>query len=66
MCRAPIASTCLWHGYMYHHNINNQALLMRIEHMQEELTRLHKTIAEKDELIALLLSYPLITNFINP
>jgi hypothetical protein len=27
---------------------------MRIENMQEELTRLHKTIAEKDELIILL------------
>jgi transcriptional regulator with XRE-family HTH domain len=41
-------------SYMYSPNINTQALLIRIENLQEELTRLHKTIAEKDEIITLL------------
>jgi transcriptional regulator with XRE-family HTH domain len=35
--------------------INKQTLLaVRVENMQEELARLQKTIAEKDEIIALL------------
>jgi transcriptional regulator with XRE-family HTH domain len=41
-------------GYVYPSDINRQALLMRIESMQEEVTRLNKTIVEKDEIITLL------------
>jgi transcriptional regulator with XRE-family HTH domain len=41
-------------GYIYPPDINKQALLIRIENLQEELARLNKTIAEKDEIITLL------------
>jgi transcriptional regulator with XRE-family HTH domain len=41
-------------GYICPSDINQQALLVRIENLQEEATRLNKTIAEKDEIIALL------------
>jgi hypothetical protein len=41
-------------GYLYSPDLNKQALLMRIESLQEEVTRLNKTIAEKDAIIVLL------------
>ncbi|MDR2448795.1 MAG: helix-turn-helix transcriptional regulator [Prevotellaceae bacterium] len=40
--------------YIYPPDINKQALLIRIENLQEEVTRLNKTIVEKDEIIAVL------------
>jgi transcriptional regulator with XRE-family HTH domain len=41
-------------SYIYPPDINKQALLIRIDNLQEELVRLNKTITEKDEIIALL------------
>ena len=41
-------------NYIYPPDINKQALLIRIENLQEEITRLNKTIAEKDEIIAIM------------
>lgn len=41
-------------SYIYPPDINKQALLIRIENLQEEVTRLNKTIAEKDDIIILL------------
>jgi transcriptional regulator with XRE-family HTH domain len=41
-------------AYLYPTDFNKQTLLMRIDNLQEELARLNKTLAEKDEIIALL------------
>ena len=41
-------------GYVYPPDLNKQALLIRIENLQEEVNRLNKTIAEKDGIITLL------------
>ena len=41
-------------NHIHPSDINKQALLIRIENLQEEVIRLNKTIAEKDETIAIM------------
>ena len=41
-------------NYVYPPDLNKQALLIRIESLQEEVNRLNKSIAEKDGVIAVL------------
>jgi transcriptional regulator with XRE-family HTH domain len=41
-------------GYLYSADLSKQALLMHIENLQEDVNRLNKAIAEKDEIVTLL------------